>query len=228
MLAVVIVSASSAFGAEIAGAAVSGGNSANAAQKSDVSGLDAQGSATAKMLLLKQFDKDGDGRLNKAERAEARKAMKGKMADFEQIRRKHAKDIVARFDRDGDGKLSEEELIPFLEEQRKMFEGFHRRRAMRERAIPKEILAKYDRDGDGKLSREERKAMFEDARARREALLKKYDRDGDGKLSEEERSELVKDPEVQNMMKRMIGGMINNPPPPPPPSPSADSARESR
>ena len=54
------------------------------------------------------------------------------------------------------------------------------------------------------------------------------DRDGDGKLSEEERSELVKDPEVQNMMKRMIGGMINNPPPPPPPPPSADSARESR
>lgn len=75
------------------------------------------------------------------------------------------------------------------------------------------FLAKFDKDGDGKLSREERRAMFDDARKKREALIKKYDADGDGKLNDAEKTKLIQDPEVQEMMKRMIG----NPPPPPPP-----------
>ena len=48
---------------------------------------------------------------------------------------------------------------------------------------------------------------------KREALIKKYDADGDGKLNDAEKTKLIQDPEVQEMMKRMIG----NPPPPPPP-----------
>ena len=55
--------------------------------------------------------------------------------------------------------------------------------------------------------------MFDDARKKREALIKKYDADGDGKLNDAEKTKLIQDPEVQEMMKRMIG----NPPPPPPP-----------
>ena len=48
--------------------------------------------------LLKKFDKDGDGKLNDAERAELRKAMDARRKEF-----------MAKFDKDGDGKLNEEE-----------------------------------------------------------------------------------------------------------------------
>ena len=139
------------------------GGPGGGAAKSDMPGLDLK----TRIQLMKQFDKDGDGRLNDEERAEAMKALKDKTADLEQMRKKFAQ----------------------------------------------EIIAKFDKDGDGKLSREERRAMFDEARKKREALIKKYDADGDGKLNDAEKTKLIQDPEVQEMMKRMIG----NPPPPPPP-----------
>ena len=46
---------------------------------------------------MKQFDKDGDGRLNDEERAEAMKALKDKTADLEQMRKKFAQEIIAKF-----------------------------------------------------------------------------------------------------------------------------------
>ena len=49
-------------------------------------------------FLMKKFDKDGDGKLNEEERAEARKTM--------EARRQEA---LKKFDKDGDGKLNEEE-----------------------------------------------------------------------------------------------------------------------
>ena len=172
----------------------------------DMSGLDLQ----TRIQLMKQFDKDGDGRLSEEERAEAMKALREKTADLAEMRKKFAREIIAKFDRDGDGKLDENELVGFMEEQRKAFEsGMQRRGPRREFTPPKEILAKFDKDGDGKLSREERRSMFEEARKKREELFKKYDADGDGKLSDSEKTKLIQDPEVQDMMKRMIG----NPPP---------------
>ena len=142
------------------------------------------------------------------------KALKDKTADLEQMRKKFAQEIIAKFDKDGDGKLGVEELMEFLEEQRRVFDAGRRNfRRGRDFVPPKEILAKFDKDGDGKLSREERRAMFDEARKKREALIKKYDADGDGKLNDAEKTKLIQDPEVQAMMKRMIG----NPPPPPPP-----------
>ena len=171
---------------------------------------------SAKIQLLKQFDKDGDGVLNKEEREAARNAVKEKKADLQEMRKRHAKDVIKRFDKDADGKLSEDELSVFLEEQRKMFDKMRNQRQDRMmRNIPKDILAKYDKDGDGKLSREERREMFREGAKRRAALIKKYDKDGDGKLSETERGELMKDPDVQNMMKRMIGDGRRMPTPPP-------------
>ena len=101
------------------------------------------------------------------------------------------------------GKLSDEEIAVLQADVKKAQEA---RKAA--------ILKKFDKDGDGKLSREERRAMFDEARKKREALIKKYDADGDGKLNDAEKTKLIQDPEVQEMMKRMIG----NPPPPPPPS----------
>ena len=159
---------------------------------------------SVKIQLLKKYDKDGDGRLNEQERAEAMKAIKEKSADLDELRDKNVQDVIKKFDKDGDGKLDKSELAAFLDEQRKMFENMRARR-FRNMPVPKEVLAKYDKDGDGKLSPQERRAMFEDARKRRAELVKKYDKDGDGKLSEAERAELIKDPEIQNMMKRMIG-----------------------
>ena len=104
--------------------------------------------------------------------------------------------------------------MEFMEEQRRVFDTVMSNfRRGRDFVPPKEILAKFDKDGDGKLSREERRAMFDEARKKREALIKKYDADGDGKLNDAEKTKLIQDPEVQEMMKRMIG----NPPPPPPP-----------
>ena len=142
------------------------------------------------------------------------KALKDKTADLEQMRKKFAQEIIAKFDKDGDGKLGVDELMEFLEEQRRVFDAGRRNfRRGRDFVPPKEILAKFDKDGDGKLSREERRAMFDDARKKREALIKKYDADGDGKLNDAEKTKLIQDPQVQEMMKRMIG----NPPPPPPP-----------
>lgn len=52
--------------------------------------------------VLKEFDKDGDGKLNETEREAMREARKAK---FEEER----KAMLAKYDADGDGKLSKEE-----------------------------------------------------------------------------------------------------------------------
>lgn len=55
--------------------------------------------------IIKRFDKDGDGKLNEVERAEAKKAGEEMRARFQE----HRKEVLARFDKDGDGKLGEAE-----------------------------------------------------------------------------------------------------------------------
>ena len=52
--------------------------------------------------LVKQFDKDGDGKLSPEEAKAAREARQAKMEE-------HRKEAIAKFDADGDGKLSPEE-----------------------------------------------------------------------------------------------------------------------
>ncbi len=186
-----------------------GQNQTNASVQPDANEL------ATKIQLLKQFDKNGDGVLDKEERELAKKAKNEKSADLKKIRQKHAKDVIKRFDKDGDSKLSEDELTAFLDEQRKLFDKMRGRRMGRfGRNVPKEILAKYDKNGDGTLDRDERREMFREGAKRRAALIKKYDKDGDGKLSEEERNNLVNDPQVQTMFKRMIGDGTRMPPPP--------------
>jgi len=171
----------------------------------------------ARIQLLKKFDKDGDGRLNAEERKAAFDAMKDRSADLEDLRKKHVEEIMKKFDKDGDGKLDQAELSTFLDEQRKMFDEQRRRMGPgRNFTPPKEILEKFDKDGDGKLSDDERKTMFKEARERRAALIKKYDADGDGVLSDAERVKLTQDPEVQDMMKRMLSHREGGQPPPPP------------
>lgn len=178
------------------------------AETSDFSDLDLHSRAR----LMRRFDKDGDGKLSEAERAEAVKALKAKSGHFKEMRKKFVSGVIAKFDKDGDGKLDEAELTEFLEDQRKAFESCRRPgRPPRDFNAPKEILAKFDKDGDGFLNPQERRAMFEQARQKRDALFKKYDADGDGKLSDEEKNKMLQDPEVREMLKRII----DNPPPPP-------------
>lgn len=140
---------------------------------------------------LKEFDKDGDGQLNDAERKtmmEARKAMAEKM----RLAREKA------FDKDGDGKLSDDERKAMMEARKTMMEK-----------LMKEREKEFDKDGDGKLNDEERKAMLEKVRQRRpegashfQEILKKYDKDGDGKLNNEERKAAM-EARAQEMQQRM-------------------------
>jgi len=67
--------------------------------------------------LLEQFDRDGDGRLNDEERAEAERFLEDRRREREMRRA----DIMRRFDLDGDGRLNAEErraMQRWLQEQR--------------------------------------------------------------------------------------------------------------
>jgi Ca2+-binding EF-hand superfamily protein len=83
--------------------------------------------------ILKKFDKDGDGQLNKEEKAAAKKEMikrfdtnnDGKLDENEKkAMREKAKgkrdEILKKFDKDGDGKLSDEEKAAAKAEFKKM------------------------------------------------------------------------------------------------------------
>ncbi len=125
---------------------------------------------------LKQFDKDGDGKLNEVER---KAMMDARMAMGEKLRKGREK----QFDKDGDGTLNAEERKAMVEANKARMEEF---RQAREKP--------FDKDGDGKLSEEERKAMMAGMQKRRpnagpqfQEMMKTFDKDGDGKLDVEER-----------------------------------------
>jgi len=86
--------------------------------------------------VVKEFDKDGDGKLSDEEAKAAREARQAKAAEAEKKR-------LEKYDTDKDGKLSEAE-----------------RKTMREEleAKRKALVEKYDADKDGKLSPTEIKA----------------------------------------------------------------------
>jgi Ca2+-binding EF-hand superfamily protein len=89
-------------------------------------------SPEAMKALVAKFDKDGDGKLNDAEKAAAREA-----------------EMLKRFDKDGDGKLNDAEKTAAETFKKEM----DARRA--------EMIKKFDKDGDGKLSDDEKKAAHE-------------------------------------------------------------------
>ena len=78
----------------------------------DIAGLDLR----TRIQLMKQFDRDGDGRLSEGERAEAMKALREKTADLAEMRKKFAREIIAKFDKDGDGKLSDAEKTRLIQD----------------------------------------------------------------------------------------------------------------
>jgi Ca2+-binding EF-hand superfamily protein len=64
-----------------------------------------KGQASTLSRGLEKYDKNGDGKLDTAEREAMREARR--------------KEFIAKYDKNGDGKVDEEEMKPYLEEQRK-------------------------------------------------------------------------------------------------------------
>ncbi len=165
--------------------------------------------STRAQELLKRYDKNGDGRIDDDERADAQEAMlkeriDRQMAQFqsgnaEQFRAR----ILERFDKNKDGKLDDEE----------------RAEAEKFGELRDELLRRFDKNGSGKLEPEERemlqqflrgsspvalaaavarealpdaKAMAELEKTLRTAIEKdatqraRYDRNADGKLDDQE------------------------------------------
>jgi len=111
-----------------------------------------------KAEMMKKFDKDGDGKLSDAEKAEMKKEWESKKAA-------HEAEMLKKFDKDGDGKLSEAEKEEMMKE--------------RKAAMEAAMLKKFDKDGDGKLSDTE-KAEMEKAMKEHHKGMKKGDAKGCG------------------------------------------------
>lgn len=89
--------------------------------------------------VVKEFDKDGDGKLSDEEAKAAREAL--------QSRREEArKKMLEKYDKDGDGQLNEEERAKMRED----LEARH-----------KALLEKYDANKNGRLDPDERKAAVD-------------------------------------------------------------------
>lgn len=167
----------------------------NANQTLDWLEADAYRLATQKRLLA-TYDRNKDGRLDRAERDAANRGL-AKASPQRGIRNPSARragpdatgappyyrpDYAALYrqaDRDGDGRLAGPEAQAYqaaIAEGRKRWE-----------------LGYYDLDGDGKLSRRERGRIYQDRRNWRQHLrqaadLKRYDTNRDGRLDERERA----------------------------------------
>lgn len=149
---------------------------------------------------LKEFDKDGDGKLNDDERKammDARKALGEKMR----------KDREKEFDKNGDGKLDEAEKTAMMAAQTARMEQFKKAREKQ-----------FDKDGDGKLSDEERKAMMAEFQKRRpntgpqfQEMMKRFDKDGDGKFNDEERKAMIEE-RAKMMANQGAPGTLPKPP----------------
>lgn len=136
--------------------------------------------------VLKEFDKDGDGKLNEEEGKAAREARQKKMLE--------------KYDADKDGKLNDEERKKMEAENPRRGPGGPGGRGWQPDA---ETIKKYDKDGDGKLNEEETKALRE---ARQKEMLEKYDADKDGQLSDEERRKAFEEFRKEREARAAAGG----------------------
>jgi Ca2+-binding EF-hand superfamily protein len=136
--------------------------------------------------LIKRFDKNGDGKLDEAEKAAAREEMKKEGENPRGLGGAGGghwrEEMLKRFDKNGDGKLDEAERAE-MRKARQLVEqngGFGRYREA--------ILRRFDKDGDGRLNEAERA----EAQKFRAEQIRKFDKDGDGRLNDEERTEAFK------------------------------------
>lgn len=128
--------------------------------------------------LVRQYDKNGDGRLDEEEKAAAHAAMRREGRGEDERRKQKLK----QFDKDGDGRLNEAERAEAQkagEMAGKNGGGDKFREQMRKR---------FDQDGDGKLNETEQAA----ADQFRAEQVKQFDADGDGRLNDAEREAAAK------------------------------------
>ena len=139
--------------------------------------------------LLKRYDKNGDGRIDDDERADAQEAMlkervDRQMAQFqsgnaEQFRAR----ILERFDKNKDGKLDDEE----------------RAEAEKFGELRDELLRRFDKNGSGKLEPEERE------------MLQQFLRGGTAPAaSEVARRELLPDPKAMGELEKTLRAALEN------------------
>jgi len=130
-----------------------------------------RGSRAGREDMMRQYDKDGDGKLNESEQQAAREAWEKRMQEM------RARWELRRYDTNRDGKLDEEETA-----------ARDKARAEREERR-KEFMKRFDKNENGRIDEDERGAIGEYYRdQRRKHELERYDKDGDGELSDEERA----------------------------------------
>jgi len=143
--------------------------------------------------LLKRFDKNGDGRLDDDERADAKDVMMQDQLDRQMARinasqgggERFRAQALALFDANKDGRLDDDERA----EAQKFAEARQDPMSARD-----ELTKRFDRNKDGSLDAEERKeadAFLVELRAygasrMRDGLLRQFDRNADGKLDDQE------------------------------------------
>lgn len=98
---------------------------------------------------MKRFDKNGDGRLDDEERAEALEAMKKKGSEIQGQLRQF---MLRRFDADGDGTLDQAERKTAFNETMKQLEE---NGPMVKNTVLGFVHKRFDANGDGTLDKEE-------------------------------------------------------------------------
>jgi HlyD family secretion protein len=161
-------------------------------------------------LMLKQYDKNGDGQLDETEREAMQTAMRERFGGRGGGRpRLSQQEMLKQYDKNGDGQLDETEREAMQTAMRERFGG---RGGGPPRLSQEEMLKQYDKNGDGQLDETEREAMQTAMRERfggqgggrprlsQEEMLKQYDKNGDGQLDETEREAM------QAAMRERLGG----------------------
>ena len=112
---------------------------------------------------LKQFDKDGDGKLTGQERVAAQAhfaKMRGGQPSNKGAKNRIPEQVLKRFDKDGDGELNNEERAAAMKAREEYLKknGNASDRRRNDQAMPnmKELMARFDKNGDGKLDDGER------------------------------------------------------------------------
>lgn len=119
------------------------GRGSDGGRRGEGSGRDRRG--------LRAFDEDNDGRLDEAELATAREAVRER---WERHRQRRQREILRRFDADGDGELNEAEQAAAQDAEQ-------RRREAIEFRLYEMILERFDADRDGELSDEEMRPIVD-------------------------------------------------------------------
>jgi Ca2+-binding EF-hand superfamily protein len=118
--------------------------------------------------FLKQFDKNGDGKLDETEREAAKAAYLARKGEHDG---KYREEMLKKFDTNGDGKIDENEKKAAMAKMQEMKE--QREKNGGEWPGKEEMLKRFDKNGDGKLDEEEKQAAMAEMKERRAAMQKK-------------------------------------------------------